>query len=261
MRRRFTLIELLVVVAILAILAALLLPVLGRAKEQARIVVCINNERQILTAALLYRGEMDNWFPYQRADNAPWPGDPLAFPHWLAPQALSGSLRRPNWIHCIEPYIVGDTRVMQCPSVTDLTPDPRYQPTAAEGFSYCANGVLTHFGGKRFADPSGVAAITDEAVGHNLAVVRPHAVVNGLFAETAVVWSGWMRYDSGALISPAHGDSKVLGHLDGHVELKAQSVISSLNYGLLMGGTSDGYEPQAVGYASGSRQAGIAYEN
>ncbi|MGC3956755.1 MAG: type II secretion system protein [Verrucomicrobiota bacterium] len=53
-RSAFTLIEMLMVIAILGILSALLLPVLGRAKERVRGVVCLKNIKQSQLAWLLY---------------------------------------------------------------------------------------------------------------------------------------------------------------------------------------------------------------
>src|SRR5437867_355899 len=63
----FNLIELMVVIAIVAVLAALLLPALVKAKEQGRTSVCKNNMRQIGLAMVLYADE--------NGDFLPWPGD------------------------------------------------------------------------------------------------------------------------------------------------------------------------------------------
>jgi prepilin-type N-terminal cleavage/methylation domain-containing protein len=59
----FTLVELLVVVAVIALLIGLLLPALTKAREQGRLMICLNNARTITMAANSYAADNDGLWP------------------------------------------------------------------------------------------------------------------------------------------------------------------------------------------------------
>jgi prepilin-type N-terminal cleavage/methylation domain-containing protein len=65
----FTLIELLVVIAIIAILAAVLFPVFAKAREQARMTVCLSNMKQLAVGFSMYMRDYDGSLP-----SAGWAG-------------------------------------------------------------------------------------------------------------------------------------------------------------------------------------------
>jgi prepilin-type N-terminal cleavage/methylation domain-containing protein/prepilin-type processing-associated H-X9-DG protein len=89
----FTLIELLVVIAIIAILASILFPVFGRARENARRSSCMSNMKQIGLGVMQYVQDYDGFFPYVRILSTP----------------------KMNWGQQIYPY-VKSTQIFMCPS-------------------------------------------------------------------------------------------------------------------------------------------------
>ena len=110
-KMRFTLIELLVVIAIIAVLAALLLPVLGRARESANRTVCLSNLRQIGQVQMVYAGENDGYFIHRKNETYDVAG--------LANESADEDRR--------EPFLeyAGTSEIFYCPSGVRQSPDPQ----------------------------------------------------------------------------------------------------------------------------------------
>ena len=139
--RQFTLIELLIVVTILVVLAAILVPVLSKARAKTHIVLCMNNQRQILIGSMNYARDNDqsvlfsNWKSHEDSLND------YKGPGWLYDWTLKG----PSWdqddvkTSAIYTYL-GFIKPYRCPSHVKNIGNGTRKLT-----SYMINGVTTDY--------------------------------------------------------------------------------------------------------------------
>lgn len=201
-RRAFTLTELLVVIGLIALLVAILLPALSRAREQSRRTNCASNLRQIMLAIQLYAHEQRGYLPgdtgvvenktYPRAD-VPVPTGTLFTSRALRSEAI--------WI---------------CPN--DVRPDGTFT------YSFAING-RTGIDQRYDRHPSppgllgppgqeGCRRMTNfRAASEAILLVEENT---GRIAGAPVITDPWFMFDD--LTEPRHLGNALAAYLDGHVD-------------------------------------------
>lgn len=110
--RAFTLVELLVVISIIAVLIAILLPALSKAREAAQAVKCQSQFRQIGLAMQFYCNDSKGFTPYTKAFPAGGSTGYSGWEWWLTPYLVTGGTYSANDRDLTKKYI-------NCPSFPD----------------------------------------------------------------------------------------------------------------------------------------------
>ena len=193
----FTLIELLVVISIVALLIALLMPAIKRAREVARLVQCTSNERQIAQAHLAYTGDYGRdfspdwtWSPFDRCcDNEYWT------------ERLDGT---------VSEQILTEEALI-CPS----DPEPVYYSWWHGGTkratSYAQGAGIAHY--QAYPDLGNYFAVTEPRVAKNTGDVQEPSFLIFLIDSSASWYESQAKEDAAR-----HDESFAIAFADGHAE-------------------------------------------
>jgi prepilin-type N-terminal cleavage/methylation domain-containing protein len=133
--RGFTLVELLVVIGIIAVLIGILIPVLGKAREQANRAKCMANVRQIAMAIIMYAGERKSLpGPVNIAvcDPATVNNTPVG-----APFTATEKRQQLTNAELLQPFVKNSREVYFCPSSTNLREQARSIASGTKLYNLC----------------------------------------------------------------------------------------------------------------------------
>lgn len=209
MRRAFTLIELLVVVAIIALLVAILLPSLAKAREHSYRTVCANNIKRLSYGFYMYAHEWDNrlpcanWGDFNGGED--WPGSSVPMGGWLytGPCDVEAGNHEKNLQNIETGKIwtyMKDYRLYRCPLDKGPWPD-NYK---VQWFnSYTANGAVN--------------AYKKGYIPHRVDRFRGDAILIWETDDKRNIWNDGSNYP-GEGITRRHGNGATVGRFDGGAE-------------------------------------------
>jgi prepilin-type N-terminal cleavage/methylation domain-containing protein/prepilin-type processing-associated H-X9-DG protein len=237
----FTLIELLVVIAITALLAALLLPALSRAKSQAQGTKCMSNEKQITLAWIMYASDNNDLLcnnigdartlanaaiPYLNADGS------FNLNNWAtgnvngslsASSTWSGTYDETNWqllaTTLLGPYLKS-YRVYQCPADPGNPPGSplgggRVRSISMQNYMNAESGSDLTNAFRQFAKYS---QVTKPAKFYVFLDEKPSSINDGLF-EVIMTADGSPTAQTQDNPSQVHNNACGFGFCDGHSEI------------------------------------------
>lgn len=223
-RHAFTLIELLTVIAIIGILAAILVPVVGKVRDNARRSECISNLRQIGGALFLYAADNKNKLP---PVSSTWPPSSVETTWGRAIWTYAGysaqSYRNPE--NDLIGAVGADRNIFHCPV-------SKREPVVAPGSSQALNGNRMSYGLNSFpltrkigwdgAYKSTAIPLADVTTPSRTAMVN----------ETSYALGGYEGFYQQSGLIPHAGGSNFLFY-DGHVEGRAFATLPSSSNDIL----------------------------
>jgi prepilin-type N-terminal cleavage/methylation domain-containing protein/prepilin-type processing-associated H-X9-DG protein len=208
----FTLIELLVVIAIIAILSAMLLPMLAKGKLSAQCAACESNLRQLGLATALYWDENSgNSFAYRLGVTN---NGTLYWFGWIDNTQPEGHRPFNLSLSVLYPYLNGNN-VRLCPSPVWGSPQFRLKGTNVI-FSYGCNGFVFGGPGHAVVNEKGLSHPTTTALFADAAQVDPFSGSNPVFQE-------WYYLDTSKNQPNGHfrhSQKANVAFADGHVDLE-----------------------------------------
>ena len=245
--RGFTLLELLAVIAISALLAALLLPALSKARGRAEAIACLNNTRQLELAVQLYVDDHNGFLPYNLGmsgssfrTNINWVNNVMSWD-------LSSDNTNPATLTeaSLGAYTSGNTAVYHCPSDRTLSAIQRAAGWDRRLRSYSMNAMVGNAGtfsttGVNINDPGYKQFFKATQISHPAEIFvfldeHPDSIDDGYFLNKKTLAAN-MTYGANNAIQdewtdlPAtyHDNSTTFSFADGHGSLHHWKEISTI---------------------------------